>query len=103
MNSRRKSVTPNILIKAINKTITNSIQAQEKKISCFLSGEIVREKKIGPSTGVYCLQPILIRSEHTGIRGSHMQVLEGIHLIQKKGFILKTFEFLLFNWLFICD
>lgn len=30
MNSGRKSVTPNILIKAINKTITNSIQAQKK-------------------------------------------------------------------------
>lgn len=66
MNSGGKSVTPNILIKAISKTITNSIKLR-KKISFFVSGEVVREKRKGPSRGVYCLQPIPIRSEHTGI------------------------------------
>lgn len=72
MNSGGKSVTPNILIKAISKTITNSIQAQEKKKkSFFMSGEVVREKRKGPSRGVYCLQPIPIRSEHTGIGEPH--------------------------------
>lgn len=68
-----------------------------------MSGEVVREKGKGPSTGVYCLQLVLIRTEQTGIRGSYIQVQEGINLTQRKGFILKTFRFLLFSLLFICD
>lgn len=43
----------------------------------------MREKRKGPSRGVHCLQPVQIRSEHAGVSGSHIQVLEGIDLILK--------------------
>lgn len=48
-----------------------------------MCGEFVREKRKGPSRGVHCLQPVQISSEHAGVSGSHIQVLEGIDLILK--------------------
>lgn len=57
--------------------------SSEKKLSCSMCGEFVREKRKGPSRGVHCLQPVQISSEHAGVSGSHIQVLEGIDLILK--------------------
>jgi len=83
MNISGKSVKPNIFIKAISETITKTIQAKKKKKSYSMCGEFVKAKRKGLSRGVHCLQPVLIRSEHTGVSGSHIQVLEGIDLTLK--------------------
>lgn len=101
MNSGGKSVTPNILIKQSVKQLQIAYKLK-KNFLLHEWGSCEGEKK-RPSTEVYCLQLILIRTEKTGIRGSHIEVLEGINLTQKKGFVLKTFGFLRFSWLFICD
>lgn len=68
-----------------------------------MCGEFVKEKRKGPSRGVHCLQPVLIRSEHTGVSGSHKQVLEGIDLtLENKTLHWKPLDFcFIFGDLFV--
>ena len=49
-----------------------------------MCGEFAKEKRKGPNRGAHCLQPVLIRGEHTGVNGNHIQVLEGVDLTLKK-------------------
>lgn len=64
-----------------------------------MCGEFAKEKRKGPNRGAHCLQPVLIRGEHTGVNGNHIQVLEGVDLtLKKKDDVLKSFAFLLFAW-----